>query len=148
MKQTKYHNGFTLIEMLVVITIIAILSALTLYTTLAQTAKLSRDAKRKADTENIRAALEMYRSTNGYYPNGTMASLNAALVTVTTQYLRAIPTDPLSTQAYTYTPSPSGCNNVATLCSSYTITANLETSGTGTQYSVNPLGSLVVTPTP
>lgn len=60
-------NGFTLIEILVAATIIAVLTAIGVvsYTSINQR---SRDAKRKSDLEQIRSALEMYRADNGHYP--------------------------------------------------------------------------------
>ena len=63
----KLRFGFTLIEILVVISIIAILAGVGL-ATFSGAQKKSRDAKRKADLETIRSALEMYRADNGEYP--------------------------------------------------------------------------------
>lgn len=63
------RKGFTLIEILVVITIISILMSL-LFVAYEGSRKAGRDAKRKADLEQIRGALEMYRSDKGYYPPG------------------------------------------------------------------------------
>jgi len=61
-------KSFTLIEILVVATIIALLATAATIT-YAQLTKQSRDARRKTDLEQIRAALEMYRSNNNqYYP--------------------------------------------------------------------------------
>ena len=65
-------KAFTLIEILVVVTIIGILlsTAIISYGSLS---KSSRDARRKTDLEQIRAALEMWRSSeplaNGQYPD-------------------------------------------------------------------------------
>lgn len=61
------RKGFTLIELLVVISIMGILMAL-LLVAYQGTRKSARDGKRKADLEQIRTALEMYRSDKGYYP--------------------------------------------------------------------------------
>ncbi len=63
----KTERGFTLIELMVVISIIAILSmiGLTMYSS-AQ--KASRDGKRRADIQAIQTALEEYRTDKGYYP--------------------------------------------------------------------------------
>lgn len=60
-------NGFTFIELLVTITIIGIIfaSGITAYTTVS---KNSRNARRSADLEAIRQALEMCRSIDGAYP--------------------------------------------------------------------------------
>lgn len=60
-------KGFTIVEMIAVISILGILTAIGLNTFSAVQRK-GRDARRKADLELIRAALEQYRSTNSQYP--------------------------------------------------------------------------------
>jgi len=117
-------KSFTLIEILVVATIIALLASggAVVYT---QLNRASRDAKRKADLEQIRAALEMYRSNNGIYP------VNLSILTTPAPqqpYLNPIPTDPKSpTYTYYYTPLPTGCNNSSIYCNDYILAAHLET---------------------
>jgi len=138
-------KSFTLIEILVVATIIGLLTAIG-STSYAQFNKQSRDARRKADLENIRAALEMYRSNNSYY----VQTLNT-LTSATDKYLNSVPTDPLGTSqgySYQYTPTPAGCT---TACTDYTLGALLEISsavscltgcktGVGCNYCVGPYG--------
>ena len=67
-------KGFTLIEMLVVISLIGILSALSLVSfTSAQ--KQARDVTRKSDMKQYQTVLESYGNlTNGLYPSRTSAS--------------------------------------------------------------------------
>ena len=67
MFKTNISKGFTLIELLVVIAIIAMLATvgITSYRTLTSRA---RDGRRASDVENVRAALEAYRTENGNYP--------------------------------------------------------------------------------
>lgn len=94
-----FKKGFTLIELLVVIAIIAILISVgaVSYT---RSLKLSRDAKRKTDLEQIRQALETYRAENGTYP--TTAGYSADLVT---NYINSLPVDPKQdgvTYTYSY----------------------------------------------
>jgi prepilin-type N-terminal cleavage/methylation domain-containing protein len=64
------RKGFTLIELVIVISIIAVLGTfgtLTFQHSLVQ----ARDAKRITDIKQIQAALEIYKETNGSYPDTT-----------------------------------------------------------------------------
>lgn len=92
-RQTK---GFTLIELLVVISIISILIAVGAVS-YQKSVKLSRDSKRKTDLEQIRQALETYRSEVGSYPDtGSLGLLESG------SYLNELPSDPKDgTYAYT-----------------------------------------------
>ncbi|KKQ23902.1 MAG: Type II secretion system protein G [Candidatus Roizmanbacteria bacterium GW2011_GWC2_37_13] len=110
----KKLNGFTLIEILVVATIISLLAAAA-SVAYSQLSKQSRDARRKTDLEQVRAALEMYRSNNDDYP------VNLSSLTAPTVYVQSVPTDPKSdTYSYYF-------NRIST--SDYTLAAYLETGG-------------------
>ncbi len=61
-------SGFSIIELLVVATIIVVLSTIGLVS-YRQATVSSRNAKRKADLETVRAALVMYRTDEGNYPD-------------------------------------------------------------------------------
>lgn len=133
MKLSTNQRGFTIVELLVVIVVIAILVALTL-PNLFGLQKRARDDTRKNDLKNLQQALETYYNDNNRYP--------ADLSALTTQYINAVPTDPKGT-AYTYTPSPSGCATTGgTPCASYTLSSTLENTsdpaaGSGGVYTVN-----------
>lgn len=88
-------KSFTLIEILVVVTIIGLLTA-TAVVTYTAFLKQARDAKRKADLGQISAALEMYRSNNDTYPTTSLSQLTAPMI-----YIQAVPTDPKN-PTYTY----------------------------------------------
>ena len=95
----KKRFGFTLIELLVVISIIGILVAIGVVS-YASANRKSRNTKRLSDIEQLRSALEMYRSDVSSYPNvtGDVSNLAGPL----TGYMAAIPSDPKG-NAYQYT---------------------------------------------
>lgn len=67
-------KGFTLIEMLVVISLIGILASLALVS-FTSVQKQTRDATRKSDLKQYQSALEMYGNlTNGLFPSRTSAA--------------------------------------------------------------------------
>ncbi len=68
MKKTMSKKGFTLIELLIVIAIIGILAVALLPQVLGAPAR-ARDAARRADVNNIVAAIESYNASNGSYPS-------------------------------------------------------------------------------
>ncbi len=119
-------TGFTLIEILVVATIIGLLAAAgaVSYT---QLSKQSRDAKRRADLEQIRSAVEMYRSNNGAYPLTASFDISSCAQPSLPGYLSKAPKDPkCTTNSYNY--SSDG--------TTYTVAAYLET-GSGSCGSLN-----------
>lgn len=88
-------RGFTLIEILISISIIAVLTALGIVSYVSIN-KNARDAKRRGDIEQIRTALEFYRTDNGYYPstgNGDFTDASNLSVILAT-YIPSIPPDP------------------------------------------------------
>jgi type II secretion system protein G len=64
----KNKKGFTLIELMVVISIISFLASVVMASLDSARAK-SRDARRSSDIHQIQIALELYRSANGSYPS-------------------------------------------------------------------------------
>ena len=68
-------QGFTLVELLVVILIIGVLSGLVLSTLNSQGIReKSKDGQRKADLKTIQVALELYHAENRTYPNSGSGS--------------------------------------------------------------------------
>jgi len=102
-------TGFTLVEVAVVITIIALLAAFSI-PQLSRMRANARDTRRIADLRTIRNALNMYYATYGYYPKVTDWATSgptdwdngtkwAQLQTTLSPYLGGgtLPVDPLNT---------------------------------------------------
>lgn len=135
---------FTLVEILVVVTIIVLLTSIAAVS-YSQITKSSRDARRKADIEQVRAALEMYRSNNDKSSYPVAANWSSLSSSLTPTYIKTMPTDPKIADNYHYSGLPSGCDGTTIPCSDYSVSTNLES---GEIYSVDPYGSSSVTPVP
>lgn len=129
-------KGFTLIEMLIVIGIISLLVAMEGFI-YVNSQRSARDGKRKSDLENIRAALEQYRSTNNSYPASLAfnpsCTPNGSLNDGSNTYMNPLPSDPRC-QLYHYYYSAT-CPPPLGICNDYTLGARLE------QTSTAPCGS-------
>lgn len=99
-------KGFTLIELMITISIVAIISAIGLVS-YSQTQKIARDARRKEDLRSLAIAIELYYQKIKTYPP-VLASLKP-------NYINNIPTDPKDKLPYPYS-----------LQSGYTLCATLE----------------------
>lgn len=103
----KSISGFTIVELLIVIVVIAILAAISVvaYTGIQNRA---RDSQRMTGMKSIERALELYRVDNGSYPTCSnsvyvpgitavsacnMSSIASSLVPT---YLPSLPTDPIN----------------------------------------------------
>lgn len=124
--------GFTLVELLIAITIIAILSIIGL-SVYQSVYKSSRDAKRRSDLKFIQSALEQYHGDQKYYPF-TLPSNGSELSFTNSSgrkfvYMNKVPQDP-GTTPYLYMPSGTGCssNDTAASCSGYCLYVRLENS--------------------
>jgi general secretion pathway protein G len=87
----KNKKGFTLVELLVVMTIIMVVTVIGMVN-YGSANKKSRDAKRKSDLESVRVALEMYRQDNGSYPGDEGEDEND----LKPDYIQELPEDPKS----------------------------------------------------
>jgi prepilin-type N-terminal cleavage/methylation domain-containing protein len=75
MQQYLTRQGFTLVELMVVISIMGILAGgIAFYAT--QAGKSGRDADRQSDLRALQAAIELYKQRNGRYPEGCNGANN------------------------------------------------------------------------
>lgn len=130
----KKEKGFTLIEILIVVAIIAILASVVLVG-LGPTQRAGRDARRLSDLHQVQNGLELYFNRCGFYPGGAQASagacatvaavttwvaMTAALTGTTGIGVTNVPNDPNTSAHYDYGATPA---NSAT---TYTLRAALE----------------------
>jgi general secretion pathway protein G len=96
----KQQGGFTLLEIMLVVTIIALLMAAAIYK-LAPSVDIAKKTRVEADIKGIRTMLLSYQGLNGFYPT-TDQGLKALVVkpetepvpTRWTQMMDGVPTDP------------------------------------------------------
>lgn len=93
----RKKNAFTLIELLITISIIGILFSITIFA-LNQARSSGRDGKRQADLQAIASALEIYRSDCGVYPTASSNQVPNPLVgsgvCAGNTYMQEVPQDP------------------------------------------------------
>ena len=107
---SSFERGFTLIEILVVVTIISIMAGTVAFFS-SRSSAIGRDADRQADLRALQAAVEAYRRDNGVYPEGcrgagnwsgeqgtafacTSGDPNRYIRDIAPQYIRTLPRDP------------------------------------------------------
>lgn len=110
-KSVKNPKGFTLVELLVVISIIAVLSVIG-FTIFTGVQKNARDSRRKADIDSIAKALEANYTSGSATPYPVLAGTMFAG--------GLVPDDPQNQAPYTYTGKPGAA------AASYTVCAKLE----------------------
>ena len=98
---TKNHrnNAFTLVELLISLSVVALLAIVALLYLRGQTMK-GNDARRKADIERIRVAVEEYEKDHDCYPQYVNCGMNQSQPVY--PYLNNIPCDPITNASYQY----------------------------------------------
>jgi general secretion pathway protein G len=105
-------RGFTLIEMLIVIVVIAIL-ALIVIPRLLGAGRKAKEAALKGDLHMLRNGIQQFEADTGVYP-GALADLQSKPASLTGAdltawqgpYLQSIPADPFGGAAWTYAADP------------------------------------------
>jgi len=111
-RRARDQRGFSLIELVIVVAVIAILAAIMVPNFLAQRQRAA-DSRAMDAVANIRKGLGMYAADNGSYPTGsTWANVRTALAPYIS--LPAAETD-AGLSAFTYTPTGTPPNTY-TIC--------------------------------
>lgn len=127
-------HGFTLVELMVVVTILGILTAIA-FSTFSTIQQSARDAQRQADLKVIQSALEQYHADQGFYPDTLIVGESLVSVNGSKNYLRVIPHDPANSSStyssqYRYLALPNApnvCDNTPNkYCTKYCLYAKLE----------------------
>lgn len=117
----KNRSGFTLVELIITVSIISVLAAFG-YTIYANAQAHARDGRRKGDIREIQKALEQYNAASGNnsYP-ATQADLYSSATISNSTYFNkgSTPNDPTTSSNYTYF-GPSGS------CKKFIVCATLE----------------------
>ena len=114
-------KGFTLVELMIVITVIAILATIAVVT-FTRVQKTARDSKRKEEMHSIVTALQGYYSEKSVYPvSAVAASANTVLSpALTTNYMASVPVGPVgasgSNTDYMYVSGGSANNQTFAIC--------------------------------
>lgn len=127
-KRIKKQQGFTLVELLVVVAIIGLLSTLAVVAFNGARMK-ARDVKRVTDVKQIQTALALYFSDEDTYPaaSGTASSTFIASPlkgpNSLTTYMKNVPSNPTSVDVacgssafYTYTQDQGGSSYTISFC--------------------------------
>ena len=145
----KRDQGFTIVELLIVIVVIGIL-ALLVITTYSGIQQKARNNTRQANLGAIQTQLEIYYQNNGFYPSlahmqtGASASTSAIATWVKTNlknldqnalvdpggngshYLQGTPTAKYYSYEVTQADGTTSCASDETTCAAYTLTATYE----------------------
>lgn len=106
MKWARTSKGFTIVELLIVVVVVAILAAITIVA-FNGIQNRARDSTRDSAARSIRQALEHYKTDNSeLYPSCGTANVgynsSCLATTLVPKYLQSIPKDPTTTKTIDY----------------------------------------------
>lgn len=110
-KKQEFRKGFTIIELLIVIAVIAVLIAIALprFRGMREEGDIARA---KGELRTLQAAIESYYSHNNHvFPATGSAALNTALSTAQPRIIGSVPVDPFDTAGGPYQYILGGTNN-------------------------------------
>ncbi len=149
MKRRTSRHGFTTIELVLIIVVIGILSAL-VFTTRSGVLQNERNDERQSDIKELRDGLEGYFAANNRYPSFDELNDSRWRETHLKSLEPGVFRDPSgqddkfvgqpTAKVYTYSvTSASGepCGSAEVPCTQYTLTATLEGGGTFTKNNLN-----------
>lgn len=145
MTLNRKQQGFTIVELLIVIVVIGILAALVI-TTFTGIQRKARDTERQTDIKALHGQLEAYYAQYGYYPGlgelntTTLAGLDGDALTApnsTTAVDAATPTTAKYQYAPTQADGTSACTTALENCATYDLRALLEDGNTYNKDSLN-----------
>lgn len=125
----KSESGFTLIEVLVVVTLVVILASMGMVQ-YQHSVQRSREAVLKEDLFRMREAIDQYYADKGTYPTGLQDLVSGG-------YIREVPEDPMTRSRDTWqtTPAEPDPTNLSSLPGVYDVKSGSElTALDGTRY--------------
>ena len=138
----KNRHGFTMIEVLIVATILALLVTSGIFFIYPNLAR-GRDGKRMSDLTKLKIAFEDYYNDNECYPPITTlesycgGTPNGAL----DPYMQSVPCDPRDRSPYAYLPVSDAGDNTCGPTAGYRVLANLERDGSEASRALNCVGA-------
>jgi prepilin-type N-terminal cleavage/methylation domain-containing protein len=146
----RKQQGFTIVELLIVIVVIGILAALVI-TTFTGIQQKARDTERTTDIKALQGQVEAYFAQKGNYPS--LTDMNSTSFRTTnmkgldsealkdpkgaTQVLCATASNTCYGFSVHQSDGTTSCESDDTACAQYTLTANLEGGGTFTKNNLN-----------
>jgi prepilin-type N-terminal cleavage/methylation domain-containing protein len=131
----KAFKGFTLIEILIVVSIVSLLVIISIGVFRKNIDK-GNDGKRKADINRIKVALEEYEKDHDCYPSTVEVACTPG--EGLRPYLNKIPCEPKTTTSYVYYPESSACPKWYWVFTKLNNNADNDIADTGCQFGCGP----------